>query len=213
MSVFIISIGENDALFNSDFVKALREAGMKVKVLGNCVQPHVKTNSNTGQKYVGDLQLQYMLKDSTVWETMSKQPAALGCLASHVNCWYESLQEDAEQWCWVMEEDVVPHANSLLFLVELLEAFEEDTRRLENCQYVHLVNNELSTVMQKKLIDLSKQHMKLDHAVLLTSPRSKGHTVQVGQGTRSYMIGPDFMKYLTSINFKWTKWIDLEALG
>ena len=205
-------------LMDSEFVSALLLAGMKVKVLENPCRPCTKHNSS-GQPYVGDVGYKFMFTTRAVWHKMQASPSSLGCLISHLNCWGESTNNDPRAWCMVMEEDVVPGMNSAHFFASLLNMMTTQRFREHSFELIHLVhdteNHHAVSRIHKEPVLVESKTMQLVRAPREVHPHTKKMKhVNVGQGTRAYLIHGKLMAELLDPNYKYHTWIDMEvALG
>ena len=196
------------ALEQTDFVQTLAKVGMRVKVLDNFCKPAVKVNT-AGQTYCGDSALKHLFVSDEIWRKMSASPSSLGCLVSHLNCWEESIHMDSAAWALVMEEDVVPHENTSYFFSQVLNMLASKHTNTQDLKLVHLVHDRDSHDATRKLVN-SPQFISKDNMHLLKAPKNnKNRHVNVGQGTRAYLISGELMEILTSKKFKWTTWIDI----
>ena len=201
-------------LEQSTFVKKCREAGMHLKILENICVPTVKYNSS-GKAYVGDIAYAKMFKSMDIWKKISASPSSLGVLISHLNCWAESMEMDKNSWCFVMEEDVASHENTVNFFGKLMTIMAGTRFKKTDIELVHLVYDSHDHVKTERL--MKSDVMLADGTVhLLKAPKVENQAckhMMVGQGQRAYLIAPALMKRFLDHKFQFSTWIDMEVRG
>ena len=215
LQVFIISVREvkeTGSLYTSQFVNQLKMLKVNVRVLQNPCVPVVKTERETGRNYVADATLRGLMRDENAWRQLSESPQSLGCLASHLNCWWESLHTCEHGWCLVMEEDVQETENAMTFLLDLVELLVHDDVHVNDLQMIHLLHDNTNHNFTKKVMEsASIATNKNMHLMWTPKFKDRFRSENVGAGFRSYMMCPKLMKRLTAVEHKWHTWCDMQV--